>query len=419
LSLDVDEIDILWLLTHVAEVSEAPVIASQPRRWCRRSPVLAAVINGFAQAIGVHEVADPVVQDATDVVVSVRAAGVCRTDLETMAGGMAEVYGVPAFPYVVGHETVGVVADVGSAVRSVVPGDAVLLHPLTTCGLCVGCRSGRDTYCSDSRFAGVDGRTQGGWAESVRVGERALVKVPHGANFAALAPLTDAGLTAHHAVERVRWALRPDAQVVVLGLGGVGLFGLQLLRAATNAQITAIDAGPDRVELGRPLGADDVLTGDLGVDAESLHAAMSGRPADVVLDFAKSSITLDAAKSAAEAAGQHAQELGVPSTIAVVDESGGLVVLLKMQGAILTSGQMATDKAWTAAATGGPTAQWHGIAQEVPALGFGLGSITRFCPLAGGLPIVVNGELVGGIGSSGGSLDQDAEIAQAGLASLG
>lgn len=135
--------------------------------------------------------------------------------------------------------------------------------------------------------------------------------------------------------------------------------------------------------------------------------------------YTKSSITLDAAKSAAEAAVRHAQEIGVPSTVVVTDESGGVVVLLKMEGAILTSGQVATDKAWTAAATGGPTAQWHGIAQEVPALGFGLGSIARFCPLAGGLPIVVDGKLVGGIGSSGGSLDQDAKIAQAGLTSLG
>lgn len=250
--------------------------------------VQAAVMDAFGQGVSVRAVDDPVIENPTDVIVTVRAAGICRTDIETLSGAMVGVYGIPAFPYIAGHETVGVVQDVGSAVVSVTPGDAVLLHPLTSCGRCSGCRSGRDMYCTDSRFAGVDGRNQGGWAEMVRVGERALVRAPADADFPALAPLTDAGLTAYHAVERLTGALRADSHVLLLGLGGVGVLGLQMLRSVTSAHITAIDSSSDRSELGRSLSADDVLVGNFSTDPDSLRNRMGARRFDVVIDFAGS-----------------------------------------------------------------------------------------------------------------------------------
>ncbi|MEV1294920.1 heme-binding protein [Pseudonocardia sp. NPDC049635] len=118
------------------------------------------------------------------------------------------------------------------------------------------------------------------------------------------------------------------------------------------------------------------------------------------------------------AAEAKAHEIGVPSTIAAVDESGVLKSLVRMDGSILASVGVAQDKAYTSAATGGPTGQWYDVAQADPSFGFGLNSIARFCPLAGGLPITVDGQVVGGIGASGGTPDQDLEIAAAGLAVL-
>jgi len=244
----------------------------------------AAVIESRG-VLAVRDVPRPTVSSPGDVVVKVVASGVCRTDLETIEGDLAAVYGVPDYPYVPGHETTGVVEAVGTAVTSVEIGDPVILHPLTTCGLCSGCRSGRDMYCTHSTFAGVDAVTWGGWAEYVKVGERALVPVPEGSDLIELAPYTDAGLTAYHAIERVRHLLTADATVVVMGVGGVGHFGLQLARRAGSATIIALEPSPERARFAAELGADHVVsvTGDAA--AEEVSRLSGGRGADVVIDF--------------------------------------------------------------------------------------------------------------------------------------
>lgn len=245
----------------------------------------AAVVDSFGD-LTIREVPRPIVADANGVLIKVAACGVCRTDIETIDGDLAGVYGVPQFPYIPGHETTGVVESVGDGVTSAAVGDKVILHPLTTCGTCTGCRSGKDMYCSSSTFAGVDAVTWGGWAEFVVVGERALIVVPPDSDLVELAPYTDAGLTAYHAVERVRHLLLPDAVIVIMGIGGVGHFGLQVARTATPATIVAVEPSAERSQLAKELGADHLVT-SLGDEArDEVLALTSGRGADVVIDFA-------------------------------------------------------------------------------------------------------------------------------------
>jgi len=207
--------------------------------------MLGAAISEFGR-IKVVEVDEPQVRASTDVVVKVAAAGVCRTDLETIDGGLVPVYGSPLFPYIPGHETAGWVEAVGADVQSVAPGDPVLLHPFVTCGQCDGCRSGRDMYCSRSRFPGVDARTWGGFAEYVVTGERAVIPLQAGADLVELAAYADAGITAYHAIKRLMPHLQPDATVVAIGVGGVGHFGVQLLRRMTSCTVIAVDSDPAR-----------------------------------------------------------------------------------------------------------------------------------------------------------------------------
>lgn len=130
----------------------------------------------------------------------------------------------------------------------------------------------------------------------------------------------------------------------------------------------------------------------------------------------KPSLPLDEAQRIAAAALRRALELDLAVVIVVVDESGIVKGMLRMDGASFASLRIAEDKAYTAAAFGVSTHEWPAIHAGDPALKDGmLSSVDRFSCLSGGLPIVVDGALVGAIGVSGGTSAQDLDIAQAGL----
>ena len=92
---------------------------------------------------GLHldDVPEPALVSPLDVIVRIGGAGVCRTDLHILEGQWKEKVGVK-LPYTLGHENAGWVEEVGSSVTTVSPGDAVIVHPLVSCGVCLGCRRG-------------------------------------------------------------------------------------------------------------------------------------------------------------------------------------------------------------------------------------------------------------------------------------
>jgi uncharacterized protein GlcG (DUF336 family) len=135
--------------------------------------------------------------------------------------------------------------------------------------------------------------------------------------------------------------------------------------------------------------------------------------------YEKPSITTELAHRMIAAAEQKAQAMGHSFVIAVVDESGVLKAFSRMDNAALLSVQIAQDKAYTAAGFGMSTDQWHDFIKDDPPLAAGAPSgIERLVVFGGGYPITVNGQLVGGIGVSGGHYSQDMEVARAGLAVL-
>lgn len=133
--------------------------------------------------------------------------------------------------------------------------------------------------------------------------------------------------------------------------------------------------------------------------------------------FAKSSISAALAMELLRAAEAAATRLDVAAVIAVVDESGVPKAMLRMDGAPLLSEGIAQDKAYTAASFGVPTDQWYGAIKDDPALLHGLAKTPRFIIFGGGLPIRIGNQLVGGIGVSGGTAEQDVEIASLALQS--
>ncbi len=134
--------------------------------------------------------------------------------------------------------------------------------------------------------------------------------------------------------------------------------------------------------------------------------------------MSKQTISAEGAQQVMSAAIAKANELGVPMSIAVVDDSGQLKAFLRMDGAIFPSVTVAQDKAYTASGFGLPTIQWYDAIKDDPRLLHGIGSISRFTMLGGGHPIVSDGAVIGAIGVSGGSYQQDAEVAQAGADAL-
>ena len=136
--------------------------------------------------------------------------------------------------------------------------------------------------------------------------------------------------------------------------------------------------------------------------------------------FPKQSVTSEAAHQVIAAAERKALEIGTPMVIAIVDESGVLKALSRMDGAALLSVQVAQDKAYTAAGFGLATDEWHDFIKNDPPLAAGAtAGINRLVIFGGGYPIKVGDQVVGAIGVSGGHYSQDMQVAQAGLAAMG
>lgn len=130
-------------------------------------------------------------------------------------------------------------------------------------------------------------------------------------------------------------------------------------------------------------------------------------------------LTLEGARLVMATAARKAVELGVPMDIAVVDEGGHLLVFNRMNGAKLSSIDIAISKAWTAACARRATHEYAAIAGPGrPAYGIHMSNNGRFTIVGGGVPISINGHVLGGIGCSSGTVQQDRDVAQAGIAAL-
>lgn len=241
----------------------------------------AVQVVGYHDKLQLNEVPAPEITGPHDVIVRIGGAGVCRTDLHILEGQWEAKSGV-ALPYTIGHENAGWVEAIGDAVTNVAVGDKVILHPLITCGLCRACRFGDDVHCENSRFPGID--TDGGYAEFLKTTARSVVKIDDSLEPADVAALADAGLTAYHAAAKVARMTRPGDTCVVIGAGGLGHIGIQVLAAISALRIVVVDRNPDAVELAKEVGA------EIGIVADATHVQQvldltGGHGAEAVLDF--------------------------------------------------------------------------------------------------------------------------------------
>ena len=162
--------------------------------------------------------------------------------------------------YIMGHENAGWVEEIGKGVQGVKVGDAVICHPLVTSGHCLACRRGDDMHAEDSSFPGIN--ANGGYAQYLLTGQRALIKLPTSLAPKDVAPYTDAGLTAYRAAKKASRHLLPGEYVAVIGAGGLGHIGIQVLAALCAAEIIVIDRADESLDLAKKCGAHHVVKAD-------------------------------------------------------------------------------------------------------------------------------------------------------------
>lgn len=241
----------------------------------------AVQVVGYHTKMQLNDVPQPEASGPLDVVVRIGGAGVCRTDLHVLEGQWEDKTGV-ALPYTIGHENAGWVHEVGASVTNVAVGDKVILHPLMTCGLCRACRFGDDVHCENSQFPGID--TDGGYAEYLLTNARSVVKIDDSLEPADVAALADAGLTAYHAVAKAARATRPGDVCVMIGAGGLGHIGIQVMKAISAATIIVVDRSQAALDLAFDLGADYVVLAD-GDHVDRILEQTGGNGAEAVIDF--------------------------------------------------------------------------------------------------------------------------------------
>lgn len=241
----------------------------------------AVQVVGYHTKLQLTDISEPTVEGPLDVIVRIGGAGVCRTDLHILEGQWEEKTGV-ALPYTIGHENAGWVHAVGDSVTNVAVGDKVILHPLITCGLCRSCRFGDDVHCENSKFPGIN--VNGGYAEYLRTTARSVVRIDDSLEPADVAALADAGLTAYHAVAKVARETRPGDFCVVIGAGGLGHIGIQVLKAISGVTVVVLDRNPAAVELARQVGADHGIVAD-GTHIQQVLELTGGHGAEAVVDF--------------------------------------------------------------------------------------------------------------------------------------
>ena len=194
-----------------------------------------------------------------DVVIDIKAAGICHSDIHTIRNEWGEAH----FPLTVGHEIAGVVEAVGDKVTKFKAGDRVGVGCLVnSCGVCEQCRNGQEQNCLNGSVGtynseDVDGTiTQGGYAQKVVVNENFVLTIPEGLDFDVAAPLLCAGITTYSPL--ARWQVKEGDKVAIVGLGGLGHMGVQIA-AAKGAEVTVISRSLRKEQEAYELGAKRVL----------------------------------------------------------------------------------------------------------------------------------------------------------------
>jgi propanol-preferring alcohol dehydrogenase len=211
----------------------------------------AAVVKAFGKPLVIEEVPVPA-PGPGEILVKVKACGVCHTDLHAASGDWPVK---PTPPFIPGHEAAGVVAALGAGVTDFKLGDAVgvaWLHD--ACLRCEYCETGWETLCEHQHNTGYS--VNGGFAEYVIASAAFAARLPAGVDFAAIGPILCAGVTTYKGLKETE--AKPGEWVVISGVGGLGHIAIQYAKAM-GLKAIGLDIAEDKLELARESGAEQAV----------------------------------------------------------------------------------------------------------------------------------------------------------------
>ena len=235
---------------------------------------------------------------AAEVVVAVKACGICGSDVHGLDGST----GRRRPPLIMGHEAAGVIAESGGAANGWKSGERVTFDSTIYCGVCEFCRSGQVNLCNQRRVLGVsceEYRQNGAFAEYVAVPSRILYRLPEAVSFEQAA-LIEPFSIAFHALRRHPVTLNETA--VVVGCGMIGLAVIQAARLAGFGRIIAVDVAPEKLELAARLGATDKMDAR-STPVEQILSLTGGAGAERVFEAVGTSATVELAVRSARKGG--------------------------------------------------------------------------------------------------------------------
>ena len=228
-----------------------------------------------------EEVPDPAIAEDTDAIVRVDAVTICGTDLHILKGDVPSV----TDGRILGHEAVGTVEEVGSGVKTIRPGDRVLVSCITACGRCRFCRDGRYGLCTGGGGWILGHLIDGTQAEYVRVpfADTSTYPKPDEVSDEAVLMLADIGPTGYE-VGVLNGAIRPGDTVAVVGAGPIGLSAILTARLFSPSQIVAIDLADSRLDAAKQFGAGVLVNNSREDPEEVIGRITAGLGADVAIE---------------------------------------------------------------------------------------------------------------------------------------
>jgi propanol-preferring alcohol dehydrogenase len=211
-----------------------------------------------------------------DVLVRVKAAGICHSDAHYRAGKSL----VRPLPLTLGHEVAGVIERVGAEVAQFKASDRVCLHYLASCGECHYCQRGNEQFCTSGAMIGK--YRDGGYAEFIVMAARSVFRLPDEIPFEQGAILMCSSATSLHALNKAR--LRAGESVAVFGVGGLGLSAIQLAKVFGAREVFAVDINPEKLALAQRFGAVPVNAAECEPVAE-IGRLTGGRGVNVALEL--------------------------------------------------------------------------------------------------------------------------------------
>lgn len=259
-----------------------------------------------------EEVPDPAILKPTDAIVKVETTTICGTDLHILKGDVPAVID----GRILGHEGVGTITEVGSAVTDLAVGDRVIISCISSCGKCIYCKQGVYSHCQAAEGAPGIGwifghLIDGTQAEYVRVpfAETSLYRVPEGVRDE-LAVLISDILPTGHEIGIQYGAVRPGDVVAVIGAGPVGLAAITTAGLYGPSRVIAVDLDANRVEMAKSFGATDGVVASDSDWREQIIAMTDGLGVDVSIEAVGVPATWDMALAVVRPAG-HVANVGV------------------------------------------------------------------------------------------------------------